>query len=78
MMLTWEIDEAAGKYLFWEFELKEGVLSSFYLNFLAERAFAYLTDSGKKKMDYHLFQEFMKQFYTNEEPNHPVNMGLEL
>ena len=42
----------------------------------AGKAFDFMTEGGKKKMDYGLFCEFIKKFLTNEEPNHPVNCGL--
>jgi len=41
------------------------------------KAYDFITEYGKKKMDYNLFSEFMKQFLTNEQPGHPINMGLE-
>jgi len=43
----------------------------------SERAFDYITDKGKKKLDYALFSEFMKEFLINDEQGHPINMGLE-
>jgi hypothetical protein len=36
-----------------------------------------MTENGKRKMDYRLFSEMMKLFWTNEKEGHPVNMGLE-
>lgn len=44
---------------------------------LAERAFDFMTESGKKKMDYKLFCDFMKKFFTNETQGHPINLGLD-
>jgi len=43
----------------------------------AKRAYDYITENGKKKLDYALFSEFMKQFFTNEESDHPINLGLD-
>ncbi len=56
--------------------MSNSIISCFII--LAERAYDFITENGKKKMDYNLFCEFMKQFITNEEANHPINMGLEL
>ncbi|CAF4478216.1 unnamed protein product, partial [Didymodactylos carnosus] len=43
----------------------------------AEKAYDFITDHGKKPMDYNLFSEFMKKFFLNEIPNHPLNLGLD-
>lgn len=43
----------------------------------AEAAYDYITESGKKKLDYNLFSEFMKQFFINDQTNHPINLGLD-
>jgi len=43
----------------------------------AEKAFDFITDHGKKHMDYNLFSEFMKKFFLNETPKHPLNLGLD-
>ncbi len=36
-----------------------------------------MIDGGKKKMDYNLFSEFMKQFILNDTQGHPVNLSLD-
>jgi hypothetical protein len=41
------------------------------------KAYDYITDGGKKKMNYPLFVQFMREFFTNEEKGHPINMGLD-
>ena len=78
MMLTWEIEEEACKSI-------HSSLPAFCLLkypswplvlILAGKAYDFITENGKKKMDYGLFCEFIKKFLTNEEPNHPVNCGL--
>jgi len=43
----------------------------------AKKAYDYITDGGKKKLDYNLFSVFMKEFFTNEELGHAVNLGLD-
>lgn len=43
----------------------------------AERAYNFMIDGGKKKMDYNLFSEFMKQFILNDTQGHPVNLSLD-
>jgi hypothetical protein len=43
----------------------------------AERAYNFMIDGGKKKMDYNLFSEFMKQFILIETQGHPVSLGLD-
>lgn len=43
----------------------------------AQRAYDYITEGGKKKLDYALFSEFMKQFFITSEKDHPVNLGLD-
>jgi len=43
----------------------------------SSKAFDYITENGTKKLNYELFSEFLKQFFTNEQDGHPVNMGLE-
>jgi Ca2+-binding EF-hand superfamily protein len=43
----------------------------------AEKAYDFITEHGKKKMDYNLFSEFMKKFFLNETPKHPLNLGLD-
>jgi len=43
----------------------------------AGKAYDYITENGKKKMNYELFSEFMKQFFTVDKDGHPVNMGLD-
>ncbi|CAF0864067.1 unnamed protein product [Brachionus calyciflorus] len=43
----------------------------------AQKAYDYITENGAKKMDYNLFSEFMKQFFTNEQEGHVVNLGLD-
>lgn len=43
----------------------------------AEKAFDFITDLGKKKMDYNLFSELMKKFILNETQGHPLNFGLD-
>ncbi|CAF2391830.1 unnamed protein product [Rotaria sp. Silwood2] len=43
----------------------------------ASKAYDFVTDHGKKKMDYNLFSEFMKKFFLNETPKHPLNLGLD-
>ena len=42
----------------------------------AEIAYDFVTEYGKKRMDYALFSDFMKLFFTIDEKNHPINMGL--
>jgi len=42
----------------------------------AEKAHEFITENGKKKMDYNLFNEFMRQFFIRDEPNHPISLGL--
>jgi len=43
----------------------------------AGKAYDFMTEKGKKKMNYELFSEFMKQFFTNQDPpGSPINMGL--
>ena len=42
----------------------------------AAKAFDFITENGTKKMDYSLFSELMKMFFTFSERNHPINMGL--
>ena len=42
----------------------------------AENAYVYITENGKKRMDYNLFSELMKQFFIHDEPNHPASLGL--
>ncbi|CAF3264938.1 unnamed protein product [Rotaria socialis] len=43
----------------------------------SEKAYDFITEHGKKKMDYNLFSEFMKKFFLNEIPKHPLNLGLD-
>ena len=47
-----------------------------YVSLLAEKAYEFITENGKKKMDYNLFNEFMRQFFIRDEPNHPISLGL--
>ena len=47
-----------------------------YVSLLAEKAHEFITENGKKKMDYNLFNEFMRQFFIRDEPNHPISLGL--
>ena len=70
MLISWDIDETS-----------------------AEKAFDFITDHGKKHMDCkknffrfylfiyfildNLFSEFMKKFFLNETPKHPLNLGLD-
>lgn len=70
MLISWDIDEAS-----------------------AEKAYDYITEHGKKRMDCkwpsaarlrctpfildQLFSEFMKKFFLNETPKHPLNLGLD-
>ena len=42
----------------------------------ADTAYDYITEKGKKKFDYALFSELMKQFFVHDEPNHPASLGL--
>ena len=39
-------------------------------------AYEFITEKGKKKMDYNQFSELMKQFFVIDEPNHPTGLGL--
>ncbi|CAF0760398.1 unnamed protein product [Didymodactylos carnosus] len=43
----------------------------------AGKAYDFITDNGKKTMDYNLFSEFMKKFFLNDTVNHPLNLGLD-
>lgn len=43
----------------------------------SKAAFDYVTENGQKKMDYNLFSELLRQFFTNEEQGHVINMGLD-
>ncbi|CAF1137646.1 unnamed protein product [Adineta steineri] len=43
----------------------------------AGKAYDYITEHGKKNMDYNLFLELMKKFFLNEIPDHPSNLGLD-
>ncbi|CAF1013523.1 unnamed protein product [Didymodactylos carnosus] len=43
----------------------------------SDKAYDFITENGKKPMDYNLFSEFMKKFFLNETPNHPLNLGLD-
>lgn len=42
----------------------------------SEIAYDHITEKGKKKMDYNLFSELMKQFFSKDELNHPASLGL--
>jgi hypothetical protein len=77
MMLTFDIDEKAGKFHFFLRGLftKKGLIL-IYISLLAEKAHEFITENGKKKMDYNLFNEFMRQFFIRDEPNHPISLGL--
>jgi len=44
----------------------------------AGKAYDYITENGKKNMDYCLFLQFMKEFFTNSDQGHPVNCGLDM
>jgi Ca2+-binding EF-hand superfamily protein len=44
----------------------------------AGKAYDYITKNGEKKMDYPLFEQFMREFLTNNEQGHPVNCGLDM
>jgi hypothetical protein len=72
MLISWDIDESS-----------------------AEKAYDFITEHGKKRMDCmsieksffvevlfilfldNLFSEFMKKFFLNETPKHPLNLGLD-
>jgi len=43
----------------------------------AGKAYDFITEGGKKKMNYELFSEFMKQFFTNDTEGHAINMGMD-
>jgi len=59
-------DEFVNMLLTWQIEETAG-----------DKAYDYITQSGKKKMNYDLFVEFMKQFLMNDEQGHAVNCGLD-
>lgn len=42
----------------------------------AAEAFDFMTHEGEKNMDYALFSELLKKFFTTQEQNHPINLGL--
>jgi Ca2+-binding EF-hand superfamily protein len=42
----------------------------------AGKAYDHMTENGKKKMNYDLFSEFMKQFILNDTLGSPLNLGL--
>ena len=42
----------------------------------ATEAFKYMTQNGTKKMDYALFSDLLKLFFTVQEKDHPANLGL--
>ncbi len=42
----------------------------------ASEAFDYVTENGEKKMDYALFSDLLKKFFTTNEKVHPINLGL--
>ncbi|KAL7672815.1 hypothetical protein ACOME3_007695 [Neoechinorhynchus agilis] len=43
----------------------------------AGNAYDFITESGKKKMDYNLFSEMMRKFFLTDEKGHPLNLGLD-
>lgn len=43
----------------------------------AEKGFDFITEHGAKKMDYPLFSEFMKKYFTCDSPGHPMNLGCQ-
>ena len=42
----------------------------------AADAYDYMTEDGMKKMDYGLFSELLKKFFTTNEKLHPINLGM--
>jgi hypothetical protein len=75
MMLTYEGNIEAGKFKFkW---LRLNTFNYLNLCFVAEKAYEFITDGGKKKMNYELFSEFLRKFFTNDEANHALNLGLD-
>lgn len=43
----------------------------------AGKAYDFITENGKQKMDYGLFSTMMKKFFLTDEPGHPLNLGLD-
>ncbi|CAF1066398.1 unnamed protein product [Adineta ricciae] len=58
-------DEFANMLIAWDIDEKT-----------AEKLYDFITENGKKAMNYHLFATLMKKFFLNEIPNHILNFGL--
>ncbi|CAF1056978.1 unnamed protein product [Adineta ricciae] len=67
-----------------EFFNEKAVLKDEFANMLiawdidentAGKLYDFITENGKKAMDYHLFAILMKKFFLNEIPNHILNLG---